>query len=229
MAVNNIGAVDTATTTVDTDSTDNINTQAKTFDQNEVNAIIARTKSQMEKKFAIKYEGLDDTDNIRDIIAQHTKRETTKSIDKGEFEKVLNAVNTKNALELQRRDSIIEGYRLDTPIISAAAKFRAIDPEQVKSLIRNNIRLNAEGEVEVLGADGKASYDDKGRLVSVEDYVSSWLLKNPHHVSATPSTTNSRTNIAGGSNVKFDVSKLDMNNPADRKQYAEHRKTLGIH
>jgi len=199
----------------------------KSFTQTELNAILAKTKTAIEKKFAAKYEGMEDTDSIREIITQNTKRETEQSVKKGDFEKVLAAVNAKNALELQRRDSIIEGYRLDTPIISAAAKFRAIDPEQVKSLIRHNIRISSEGEVEVLGADGKASYDDKGKLVSVEDYVSTWLQKNPHHVSATPSTTNSRSNIAGGTSIKLDVSKLNMNNPADRKEYAAHRKVLG--
>ena len=116
---------------------------------------------------------------------------------------------------------------MNSPLLDAAARHRAVNPDQVKALIRNNVRLGQDGEVEVLDTEGKVRYDDSGRLLSVDSYVQNWLQENPHFVQATPSTTSSRSNVSGASG-KLDVNKLDMNDPEHRKLYAEFRKTSGI-
>jgi hypothetical protein len=218
--------------TEDTGTSDSSNattTQAaKTFTQDEVNAILAKTKSQLEKKFASRYEDLGDPDQVREILTQHQKREQEQALKRGEFDSILQSLAAKKDAEIQKRDRIIESFKLETPVIDAAAKYRAVNPEQVKSLIRNNLRLGAEGDVEVLDREGKVRYDDSGRPLSVDSFVQTWLQENPHFVSATPSTTSSRSNVAGAASGKFDVSKLDMQNPEHRKQYAEYRKTQGM-
>jgi hypothetical protein len=58
--------------------------------------------------------------------------------------------------------------------------------------------------------------------------VQEFLSKNPHFVSAAPATTNTRSNVTGSTMKKVDMTKLDMKNPADRKIYAEYRKTAGL-
>lgn len=204
-------------------------TQAtKTFSQDEVNAILAKTKSQLEKKFASRYEDLGDPEQLREIVSQHQKAQQEQQLKRGEFDRVMQELASKKDAEIQKRDRIIESFKLETPVIDAAARYRAINPEQVKALIRNNLRLGAEGEVEVLDREGKVRYDDSGRPLSVDSFVQNWLQENPHFVQATPSTTSSRSNVAGGTSGKLDVSKLDMKNPEHRKQYAEYRKTAGI-
>lgn len=200
-------------------------TQAtKTFTQDEVNALMARTKSQLEKKFSSKYEDLGDPDELREIVQQHRKSKEDYQLKRGEFEKVLQEKLSAKDQEIQKRDRLIEEFRLNSPVIDAAARYRAVNPEQVKALIRNNLRLNADGEVEVIDREGKVKYDDKGQRISVDSYVQSWLQENPHFVQPTPSTTATRSNV-GFTQDRLDITKLDMKNPEHRKMYAEAKKS----
>lgn len=218
------------TSATNTETTDNSadNSQAtKTFTQEEVNALMARTKSQLEKKFSSKYEDLGDPEELREIVSQHRKSKEEYALKRGEFEKVLQEKLSAKDAEIQKRDRLIEEFRLNSPIIDAAARYRAVNPEQVKALVRNNVRLNADGEVEVLDREGKVRYDDRGQKVTVDTFVQSWLQENPHFVAPTPSTTATRSNV-GFTQDKLDITKLDMKNPEHRKIYAEYRKTAGI-
>ena len=131
-------------------------------------------------------------------------------------------------LRYQKRDKVIESFKVETPIIEAASRFRAVAPEQVKALIRSNVRLNQDGDVEVLDDKGQARYDDSGRLLSVDSYVQEFLSKNPHFVSAAPATTNTRSNVTANTMKKVDITKLDMKNPEHRKIYSDYRKTAGL-
>jgi hypothetical protein len=203
-------------------------TQAtKTYTQKEVDDMMARTKSAIQKKVSSRYEDLGDPDELRDIVQQHRKSKEDYQLKRGEFEKVLQEKLSAKDAEIQKRDRLIEEFRLNTPIVDAAARFRAVNPEQIKTLIRNNVRLNSEGEVEVLDKDGKVKYDDRGQRLTVDTYVQSWLAENPHFVQPTPSTTATRSNV-GFTQDKLDITKLDMKNPEHRKIYAEYRKSAGI-
>jgi len=62
----------------------------------------------------------------------------------------------------------------------------------------------------------------------VDSFVQSWLQSNPHFVSAQPATTNTKSNVTNATTKRVDMTKLDMKNPADRKIYAEYRKTAGL-
>jgi hypothetical protein len=200
----------------------------KTFTQEEVNAILARTKTQIEKKFATKYQDLGDPDELRTIKSDWEKRQQEQQIKRGEFEKTLQEMAAKKDAEISKRDSIIKEYKVNSPLLSAAAKYRAVNAEQVKSLLNNHVRLNADGEVEVVGEGGAVRYRDDGQPLAVEDLVREFLDSNPHFVSASPTTANTKSNISQGQPAKLDITKLDMKNPEHRKVYAEYRKTAGI-
>ena len=126
MTDTNIGtteATEASSTTAET-------TQAtKTFTQDEVNALMARTKSQLEKKFSSKYDDLGDPDHIREVLSQHQKREQEQALKRGEFEKVLQEKLSARDNEIQKRDRIIEEFKLTSPLLDAAAKNRAVAPE----------------------------------------------------------------------------------------------------
>ena len=62
---------------------------AKTFTQDEVNAILAKTKSQIERKFASKYEDLGDPEELRTIKTEWEKKQQAEQIKRGEFERTL--------------------------------------------------------------------------------------------------------------------------------------------
>ena len=200
----------------------------KTFTQEEVNAILARTKSQIEKKFATKYQDLGDPEELRSLKTEAERRAQEQQIKRGEFEKTLQEMAAKKDAEISKRDSIIKEYKVNSPLLSAAAKYRAVNAEQVKSLLNNHVRLNADGDVEVVGEGGAVRYRDDGQPLAVEDLVREFLDSNPHFVSASPATTNTKSNISQGQPVKLDITKLDMKNPEHRKVYAEYRKTAGI-
>ena len=212
-----------------TDTSQNeIQATEKTFTQAEVNAILAKTKSQLEKKYVSKYEELGDPDTLKQIVSEHQKIQQEQQLKRGEFDRVIQELAAKKDAEIQKRDKVIESFKVETPIVDAAARYRAVNPEQVKALIRNQVRLSAEGEVEVLDEKGVVRYDDSGKPVSVDSFVQSWLQSNPHFVSAAPATTNTRSNVTGNTTKKVDIAKLDMKNPEHRKIYADYRKSAGL-
>lgn len=212
-----------------TDTSQNENqATVKTFTQDEVNAILAKTKSQLEKKYSSKYEELGDPEQLREIVSQHQKAQQEQQLKRGEFDRIIQELAAKKDAEIQKRDKVIESFKVEAPIVDAAARYRAVNPEQVKALIRNQVRLGSEGEVEVLDEKGSVRYDDSGKPVSVDSFVQSWLQSNPHFVSAAPATTNTKSNVTGNTTKKVDMSKLDMKRPEDRKIYAEYRKSAGL-
>jgi hypothetical protein len=215
-----------------TEATDvNSETQAqatKTYSQQEVDNMMARMKGSLEKKLLKPYQDLGDPDELRNIKTDYERRQQEQQIKRGEFEKTLQDLAAKKDAEIQRRDSIIKEYKVNTPLLSAAAEYRAVAPEQVKSLLINQVRLNDEGEVEVVDSKGSVRYRDDGRTLGVDELVREFLDSNPHFKSASPATTNSKSSVTGGSQSKIDISKLDMKNPEHRKVYAEYRKQNGI-
>ncbi len=218
---------DTATEATDVDS----GTQAqatKTYSQDEVDGMMARMKGSLQKKLLKPYEDLGDPDELRSIKTEWEKRQQETQVKKGEFEKVLQDLAAKKDAEISKRDSIIKEYKVNSPLLSAAAKYRAVNADQVKALLSQNVRLNGEGDVEVVDTQGKVRYQDNGTAFGVEDLVREFLDSNPHFVSASPANTNTRSNISTGSPAKLDITKLDMKNPEHRKVYSEYRKTAGI-
>jgi len=211
-----------------TDTSINENQAVKTYTQKEVDDMMAKTKTAVTKKLTSKYEDLGDPDELRNIVSSFRTQQQELEVKRGNFDKVIQELATKKDAEIQKRDRVIESFKVETPIIEAASRFRAVAPDQVKALIRNNVRLNQDGDVEVLDDKGQARYDDSGCLLSVDSYVQEFLSKNPHFVSAAPATTNTRSNVSGNTMNKVDISKLDMKNPEHRKIYADYRKKSGI-
>ena len=222
MTEQNIGNIEGTEPSNETQAT------VKTFTQEEVNAILAKTKSQLEKKYSSKYEELGDPEQLKQIVSEHQKIQQEQQLKRGAFDRVIQELAAKKDAEIQKRDRVIESFKVETPIVDAAARYRAVNPEQVKALIRNQVRLNQDGEVEVLDEKGVVRYDDSGKPVSVDSFVQSWLQNNPNFVSAAPATTNTKSNINGNTTKKLDIKSLDMKNPEHRKIYAEYRKTAGI-
>ena len=109
--------------------------------------------------------------------------------------------------------------------MSSASKQRAINPDQVVDLLKKDMRLNESGNVEILDSNGIARYNKLGELLTTDELVQEFLTQNPHFVSATPSGSGSVSNVdRTNSKQSFKLEELDMNNPEDRKKYAEYRK-----
>lgn len=210
-------------TTEVTDTSTQSQAQAEKFyTQEEFDRHMAGMKASLQKKYEKTFAELGDINELRQIKLDYEKKKTEESVKRGEFEKVLQDLAAKKDAEIQRRDAVIREYRVDTPLLNAAAKLRAVAPEQVKALLKSQVRLNDDGDVEVVDHSGQVLYNDKGVALGVDDLVQDFLQKNPHFVQPMPATTNSRSNISNVSNGKIDISKLDMKNAADRQLYKEY-------
>lgn len=217
---------DQMTATGATDATTESSQADKVFTQSEVNAILAKTKSQLEKKLTGRYADLGDPDELRDIVGRYRQQQQEQEINKGNFEKVIGDMRSKMESEIAKRDTIIRDFKLEQPLLNYAAQYRSVNPEQVKQLLRNNLKLNDAGEVEVLDDKGAVRYSEKGKPLTVEQYVQEWLTANPHFVTAAPATTNTNNNVAnrGQTTGPVDLKSLDLTRPEHRKIYAEARR-----
>jgi len=210
--------------TLDTEATgaSTTDTQAeKTYTQKELDDMMARMKSSLQKKLLKPYEDLGDPNELRELKAQFEQSKQEQMMKRGDFEKILQESLSKKDAEITKRDQVIKEYKINTPLLSAAAQYQAVNAEQVKALLNNNVRLSQEGEVEVVDSKGSVRYNDKGELLGVNDLVREFLDSNPHFRAATPATTNTRSNISGTSSAGIDVSKLDLKRPEHRKLYAD--------
>jgi hypothetical protein len=111
---------------------------------------------------------------------------------------------------------------VDLPLVQTAAQLRAVNAEQVKALLKPNVRLSQDGAVEIVDREGKVRYTDAGNPFKVEDLVSEFLQSNPHFVQPTPATTQGKSNIGQGQKA-LDLKTLDMRDPQQRQAYKEQR------
>ena len=114
---------------------------------------MAKTRASVERKVLKQFEGLGDLEELKAIKTQLETKKFEEQKSKGDFDSILKEMASKKDAEIARRDAIIAQYRVDSPLVEAAAKHRAVAPEQVKALLRNNIRLTQDGEVEVVEPD----------------------------------------------------------------------------
>lgn len=206
---------------------DNNQATEKTYTQREVDDMMARAKSSIQRKVASKYEDLGDPEELRQLKTEAEKRRTDEAKKRGEFDKVIAELAAKKDAEIAKRDEIIKSYTVDMPLVNTAAQLGAVNPKQVQALLKPNLRLGETGEVEVLDEKGTVRYSDRGQPFKVEDLVREFLDTNPHFKAAGPTTTQGKSNL-NQSRDKLDISKLDMNKPNDRKIYAEYRKSTGL-
>lgn len=201
----------------------------KTYSQKEVDDMMARMKGSLSKKLLKPFEDLGDPEELRQLKLEAEQRRQEQQLKRGEFEKTLQELAAKKDAEIAKRDAVISEYKINTPLLSAAAKYNAVNAEQVKSLLSQNIRIGESGEVEVTDGKGSVRYNDKGEPIGVEDLVREFLDTNPHFKLANPATTQTRSNVVDkGITKKMDITKLDMKNPEHRAAYKEYRKAQGL-
>jgi hypothetical protein len=202
--------------------------QEKFYSQKEFDDAMAKTRAAVERKAVKAYAELGSPDELRALKEQFDNKQFEEHKGKGDFEQILKEMASKKDAEIAKRDGIIAQYRVDSPLVETAAKYRAVAPEQVKALLRNQIKMTPDGEVEVVDNNGMTRYKDNGDPWGVEDLVKNFLDSNPHFVAAGPATTQTRNSIGSGSGSQpVDVTKLDMSKPADREIYGKWKAQQG--
>lgn len=195
--------------------------ETKYYTQEEFDKHMAGMRKAIESKFEKKFSELGDLDELKELKTKAEQQRQEEALKKGEFEKILQEMASKKDAEIQKRDSVIKEYKVNTPLLDAAARYRAVAPEQVRQLLGSQVRLGEMGDVEVVDTSGTVRYNDTGAPLAVDDLVKEFLDRNPHFVSPSPSTTNTKSNQGSLADGKIDITQLDMKNPAHRERYRQ--------
>ena len=135
----------TLATEVATDATVDTESQAqaeKTYTQAEFDKHMAGLKASIAKKYEKTFAELGDIEELKALKTQAESKRQEEAMKKGEFESILKDLAAKKDAEISRRDSMIQEFKIEMPLITAASQFKAVAPEQVKALLKNQIRLH---------------------------------------------------------------------------------------
>ena len=169
--------------------------------------------------------GVGSLDDVKAAIDERRKAEEEKQLERGKFDEVIKKKTLEYNEKLSTLEQELKNERIDKQLINSASKHKAINPEQIKDLVKNRVQLNQDGKVEVLDNSGTPRYNKDGDLLTVDEAVQEFLTQNAHFQSATPSGSGSVANVGqSNTNKTLNISDLNMKNPDDRKAYAEYRK-----
>ena len=195
-----------------------------TFTEDEMNEIV-RKRLAKERGIMYKKLGVDDLEVAINAVKTQKQAEEAQKIQKGEFEEILKTRTQEFNKEKENLENQLRDIKINKSLLSSASRNKAINPDQVVELLKTNIQLNESGNVEILDKNGIARYSKSGELLTTDELVQEFLTQNPHFVSATPSGSGTVSNVDRQElNKPLNLSELNMNNPEDRKKYAEYRK-----
>ena len=198
------------------------------FTQEDIDRIVKERLGRERSKLMKQYEGVD-VDKYRQLIDAE-KKQTEEQAKRGEFEKILQSTVGKKDQTIQQLQRELQAIKVDGAVLNAASGRKAVNPQQVVRLLKDQIRLNDAGEVEVLDDRGSIRYNENGTAMTADELVNEFLSTNPHFVTAGPMGSGSQSSVAQ-SNGNFglpDISKLNMSDSKDRAIYKEHMKSKGI-
>jgi hypothetical protein len=201
----------------------------KTYTQEQLDAIAAQIRKKEEARVSRKFEGVD-VEHYRTLAEKEEQSKIEIQKKKGEFEQILKDQQAKAADKIQGLTSELTKIKVDGALLNAASTLKAINPDQVVRLVREQIKMDEAGQVEIIDSKtGQTRYSDTGEPLSVDGLVSEFLKSNPHFkkpgMPGAGSTSNTKSADLDG---KVDITKLDMNNPEHRKVYADYRKKSGL-
>ena len=191
--------------------------------QSEVDKIIDKRLARERQKYEKMYSGID-PEQARKLLEEKENKQMEDQKARGEFEKILKEQAEKSNKEISGLRSEIEKVKVDGALLNAASKNSAVNPEQVKDLLKSNVKLTQDGKVEILAENNQPIYNKDGDLKSIDEYVKDFITENPHFQSATPSGSGSKANLGKVDAKPFNLADLDMTKPEDRKQYAEYKR-----
>jgi hypothetical protein len=190
-----------------------------TFTQSQLDNII---KSRLEAEQRKHQRTLEDTKKKEEDAAKEKLVKEAKS--KAELEKLMQQRISEKDTEILKYKNEIKKERIDNSIMAVASKNNAINPSQVVSLLKDAIKLNDDGRVEILDNNSNIRYNEKGNLLTIEEKVKEFLQANPHFSASGKSGTGSQSSVEGKTVKPFNIQDLDMSKEEDRAKYAEYRK-----
>ena len=196
--------------------------ETKTFTQDQLNNIIEQRIMAERKKYEKK---IQEEEKQKDELVKQKQLEEAKT--KQELEKIMQERLAEKESELNNYKQQMKMEKIDKSILSVASSNRAVNPDQVVALLKSEVQLADDGRTEILDNNGNIRYNEKGQPLTIEERVKEFLDSNPHFRQGSLSGSGSQSAIGGNSQKPRGIGDLDLNNPSDRKVYAEMRKAKG--
>lgn len=174
--------------------------QGKTFSQEELERIVEQRLMRERKKFQKQTEGID-LEEAKRLLEEKEQAEIQRQKERGEFEEVLKKTVSKKDEQITQYKTKLQEIQVDGSLLQSASQLNAVNPDQVVQLVKNQVRLSEDGQVEVVDNKGTIRYSDAGEPMKVQDLMSEFLTANPHFVKASPGGVGSQ-GAAGGSTQK---------------------------
>ena len=187
-----------------------VETQDKTFTQSQVDKMIADRLARQSRKFENQIGDID-LDQARQVLKERDEANLQAQKERGEFESILKDTVSKKDQEINAYKTKLHQTLVDGALLTAASSNNAVNPDQVSTLLKNQVRLSDDGTVEVLDSNSVARYNDKGDLLSVNEAVSEFLTANPHFVRATQGGSGSMGNAGGSTQKPPTVAEMNEN------------------
>jgi hypothetical protein len=190
-----------------------------TFNQEDVDRIV---KQRLEAEKSKHQRMLDEAKKQEQELAKEKEIQEAKT--KADLENLMKQRIADKDKELADWKSKVKTINVDNSIMSLASKNNAVAPDQVVSLLKNEVNYNDDGRIEILDNNKNIRYNPKGELLTIEDRVKEFLDANPHFRKGSLSGSGSLNSVEGKAVKPFKISDLDMSKAEDREKYAEYRK-----
>ena len=194
-------------------------TKQNTFTQEQLDNII---KSRLEAEKSKYEKKLQEEEKQKAEILRQKQVEEAKT--KADIEKIMQERIKEKEEEVLRYKNQIKKEKVDNSILSIACSNNAINPSQVVALLKEEVKYNDDGRIEVVDNNSNVRYNKSGKPLTLEERVKEFLDSNPHFRKGSMSGSGSQSAIGGKTVKPFNLQDLDLSKPEDRKAYAEYRK-----
>lgn len=151
-----------------------------------VRAEAARYRRQL-RELEAKFDNVD-IEKYNELVKQQEELEKKKLEEKGRYEELLQEHQRRYEAQINKAQSTIEEWKsryetqvIDNVLISASSD-RAINPQEVVTLIRSQYKfqVNDQGEPEILDKNGQVVLDDNGAPMSPASIMEKFLDERPY-------------------------------------------------
>ena len=194
-------------------------TKQNTFTQEQLDNII---KSRLEAEKSKYEKKLQEEEKQKAEILRQKQVEEAKT--KADIEKIMQERIKEKEEEVLRYKNQIKKEKVDNSILSIASSNNAINPSQVVALLKEEVKYNDDGRIEVVDNNSNVRYNKSGKPLTLEERVKEFLDSNPHFRKGSMSGSGSQSAIGGKTVKPFNLQDLDLSKPEDRKAFAEYRK-----
>jgi hypothetical protein len=176
------------------------------FTQDQLDKVISSRLEAERRKYEKK---LQEEEKQREEIIKQKQLEEAKT--KQDLEKIMQERLKEKEEELSRYKNQIKKEKVDNSILSVASSYKAINPAQVVSLLKDEVKYTDDGRIEIVDNNSNIRYNSKGELLTIEDRVKEFLDSNPHFRQGSLSGSGSQSAIGGNTVKPFNLQALGLN------------------